>query len=515
MEKVACYCRVSTKTAEQIESITNQKEFFQTFAIKNNLEIYEIYSDEGISAKQMKNRPNFLRMMEDAKQKKFDTVLVKDISRFSRNTVDILTSIRELSNLGINVKFITWNFETLGRDSEFMLTITGAMAQEESKRLSSRVKFGKRLNAEKGRVPNFVFGYDKIDTFNLKINDSESDVVKLMFDMFVNQKFGTAKIAGILNSKGILTKKTKKTNWTQKTVLDIIRNQIYIGKIVNRKSEVSDFLTGKRKKLDESDRIVVENSNLIIIDPSIFYEAQKILDERKDCFKLDKSRESIKYLFSNMIKCQNCGFSMRRCKRKYSEFGNEYIWWTCSYRNAYGTNSCLNSTKVRESELINLIQEFLKSLLENKRTCIDIITKEVNKIIKSSMQPSAKTEIELRKEIEHTSDKILRNAELESEGLISREQLKKLNPPLVSKLNELEKELSMMQNYKPGNLDIRKAVNEFFDEVFNLNNINLTNESIKKIFSKIIISKDGDVELIIKIGSSNGKTLELSGNSLT
>ena len=141
--RVATYCLVSTDANEQLESLENQKSFFNDFADRGNLELVKIYADEGISGKQMKNRVEFLRMLEDAKYNIFDMVIVKDISRFARNTVDFLNSIRNLKSLGIDVKFLSNNQTILG-DSEFVLTIFSAMIQEESASLSKRIKLSQR-----------------------------------------------------------------------------------------------------------------------------------------------------------------------------------------------------------------------------------------------------------------------------------------------------------------------------------------------------------------------------------
>ena len=164
--KIAAYCRVSTEKEEQIDSLEHQKEFFEEYARKNGHELIRLYADEGISGTSLKKRDEFVRLMRDAKMNLFDMVVVKDVSRLARNTVDFLQSIRTLKGLGVNTLFLTANMDSLG-ESEFVLTMFGAMAQEESANLSKRVKFGKKINAKKGRVPQRIFGYNRIDNFTL------------------------------------------------------------------------------------------------------------------------------------------------------------------------------------------------------------------------------------------------------------------------------------------------------------------------------------------------------------
>mgnify|MGYP000942627376 CR=1 FL=1 len=146
---IAAYCRVSTDKSDQLNSLEAQKKFFAEFTERNGHNLVRLYADEGISGTKIKNRKEFQRLMRDAKQGLFEMVVVKDISRFARNTVDFLQSIRALKALGIETTFLTANMTVLG-NSEFVLTIFGALAQEESANTSKRVKFGKKLNAEKG-----------------------------------------------------------------------------------------------------------------------------------------------------------------------------------------------------------------------------------------------------------------------------------------------------------------------------------------------------------------------------
>ncbi len=176
---IAAYCRVSTDKADQLNSLEAQKQFFSEYTQRTGDNLVRLYADEGISGTKIKNRKEFLRMMADAEHGLFDMVVVKDISRFARNTVDLLQNVRKLKALGIETQFLTANMTSMG-NSEFVLTIFGALAQEESANTSKRVKFGKKMNAEKGRVPNIVYGYDKTigDYFNLAMRKvSEQSVI--------------------------------------------------------------------------------------------------------------------------------------------------------------------------------------------------------------------------------------------------------------------------------------------------------------------------------------------------
>ena len=149
--RIAPYCRVSTDKTDQLNSLEMQKKFYGEFAERNNHEIVHMYADEGISGTQMRKRPEFMRLMRDARLGKFDMVVTKDISRMARNVVDFLQSIRELKAIGIPVVFVNTNLST--EDGELVLTMLAMVAQQESENTSKRIKFSKSLNAEKGRVP--------------------------------------------------------------------------------------------------------------------------------------------------------------------------------------------------------------------------------------------------------------------------------------------------------------------------------------------------------------------------
>lgn len=342
--KLAAYCRVSTDKEDQLNSLEAQKQFFTEYTQRTGDVLVRLYADEGISGTKIKNRKEFLRMMKDAEQGLFDMVVVKDISRFARNTVDLLQNIRKLKSLGIETQFLTANMTSMG-NSEFVLTIFGALAQEESANTSKRVKFGKKLNAEKGRVPNLVYGYDKTigDYFHLTINETEANAIRQIYQWYTQEGYGASKIASMFNDRGLKTKRN--CQWSQNAVCRILTNELYTGKVINGKEEVADFLTGRRAEKDETQWLVVDKPELQIIPPEIFEQAQQIMQARGKSFRVDKQRQSNKYLFSTLIKCKECGLSFRRIVRTYK---NTYVRWVCSGHNGKGAHSCPNAVTVED-----------------------------------------------------------------------------------------------------------------------------------------------------------------------
>ena len=504
--KIAAYARVSTEKESQVESFEKQIEFFNEFTKKNGYELYKLYADEGISGKQIKHRKQFQQMMQDAKAKKFDKVVVKDVSRFARNTVDLLQSIRELKSYGIEVDFLN-NGEIMEGGSEFILTILGAMAQQESANMSKRVKFGKDITAKKGRVPNIVFGYDKIpdERYTLKINEEEASIVKEIFESYVYKGIGTTKIAWDLNDRGIRTKKTK-SKWVQTSIVRMLKNPIYTGRVTNKKSEVTDFITGTRKDLPEEEWITVERPEMRIISDELFNRAQEILAQRSNEFKLNNKREKTEYVFSTLIYCKHCGYSFRRIRRKYTEDGKEYIRWVCSGRNSMGVNHCPNTTVIDEKELLNAIKEYLKSIISNKKNFMKAVEKEFEKITKLR-ENNERSEESLLKEIEKVTNKKQKYMEMFQNEVINIQELKKYTNPLNEDIARLERELKLITSEIKEKDVLEKELSKTISTVDDiLNNQTITNAMLKTIIDVIEVDSDSNVEVRLKLLNEIGST---------
>ncbi len=497
--KIAAYCRVSTEKEAQIDSLEKQIEFFNEFTKKNGYELYKLYADEGISGKQIKHRKQFQQMMIDAKAKKFDKVVVKDVSRFARNTVDLLQSVRELKSYGVQVDFLN-NGEVMEGGSEFILTILGAMAQQESANMSKRVKFGKDITAKKGRVPNLVFGYDKIpdERYTLKINEEEAKIVKEIFESYVYKGIGTTKIAWNLNDRGIRTKKTK-SKWVQTSIVRMLKNPIYTGRVTNKKSEVTDFITGTRKELPEEEWIVVERPEMRIISDELFNRAQELLEQRSNEFKLNNKREKTEYVFSTLIYCKHCGYSFRRIKRKYTADGPEYIRWVCSGRNSMGVNHCPNKTVIDEEELLNAIKIYLKSIIKNKKNFMKAVEKEFEKITKLR-ENNERSEESLLKEIEKVTIKKQKYMEMFQNEIINIQELKQYTNPLNEDIARLERELKLITSEIKEKDVLEKELNKTIKTVDDiLNNQTITNAMLKTIIDVIEVDSDSNVEVRLKL----------------
>ncbi|OUO78361.1 recombinase family protein [Blautia sp. An249] len=492
--RVAAYCRVSTDKTDQMNSLETQKKFFLEFTRRNQYQLADLYADEGISGTKIKNRKEFQRLMEDAGKGLFDMVAVKDISRFARNTVDFLQSIRTLKGLGIETTFLTANMTVLG-NSEFVLTIFGALAQEESANTSKRVKFGKKMNAQKGRVPNLVYGYDKTpgDYFHLQINLQEAFQVRRIYDWYEKEGYGAGKIAGLLNARGYQTKRG--CQWSQNAVCRILTNPLYTGKVINGKEEVADFLTGARVEKEQEEWMVAQRPELKIIEPSQFERVQEILCRRRETFQTDRKRHSSRYLFSTLIQCKECGWSYRRIQRTYK---NTYVRWTCSGRSQNGVKSCHNHVTVDETVLIQEIQDYFIHLLERQGVKIREIRKEMEKQL--SLQKTEKEEekqwvFHLRK-LEKRREKY---REMFLEDLIEKEELRQRTETIGEEIRELKEKIGALHPGEGTKEQIRQILKEQFQELRDfLSFEELGNGQIKQLVEKIEIDGEGRVQIYLK-----------------
>ena len=492
---IAAYCRVSTDKEDQLNSLETQKEFFLEYTKRTGDNLIKLYAEEGISGTKIKNRKEFQRMLADAEKGLFDMVVVKDISRFARNTVDLLQSVRRLKSLGIETQFLTANMTSMG-NSEFVLTIFGALAQEESANTSKRIKFGKKMNAEKGRVPNIVFGYDKTigDYFNLSINENEAKAIRQIFQWYTEEGYGGSKIANMLNERGIKTKRGN--NWSQNSVCRILTNEIYTGKIINGKEEIADFLTGQRKEKDESEWLVTIRPELRIIEDEVFDKAQDILKGRHDSFKITHERQSNKYLFSTLIKCKECGWSFRRTVRQYK---NTYVRWVCSGHNGKGADSCPNAVTVDEEELIQALQEYFQEILSKKKKVINYVIKEFQRVYKAKDE-NIEYEKQLNTELNRLRKSREKYMDMYTDDLISREELNEKIGGMRKEIERLENELKMVSYHLTKGEQVEAILNSTFKQLEDITDVHeMTNAQLKRLIQKIGVDKEGNVDIYLRL----------------
>ena len=307
------------------------------------------------------------------------------------------------------------------------------------------------------------------------------------------------------NDRGIRTKKTK-SKWVQTSIVRMLKNPIYTGRVTNKKSEVTDFITGTRKELPEEEWIVVERPEMRIISDELFNRAQELLEQRSNEFKLNNKREKTEYVFSTLIYCKHCGYSFRRIKRKYTADGPEYIRWVCSGRNSMGVNHCPNTTVIDEEELLNAIKIYLKSIIKNKKDFMKAVEKEFEKITKLR-ENNERSEESLLKKIEKVTVKKQKYMEMFQNEIINIQELKKYTNPLNEDIARLERELKLITSEIKEKDVLEKELSKTINTVDDiLNNQTITNAMLKTIIDVIEVDSDSNVEVRLKLLNEIGST---------
>ena len=326
--QVAAYARVSTNLEEQLTSYEAQVDYYTRYIqSKDEWDFVKVYTDEGISATNTRKRDGFNSMVADALAGKIDLIITKSISRFARNTVDTLTTVRKLKEKGIEVFFEKENIRTLDGKGELLITIMSSLAQEESRSISENVTWGQRKRFADGKVAlpyGRFLGYKKGADDLPEIVPEEAAVVRLIYRLFLYGKTPSA-IAGYLTDEGIPTPAGKK-KWGSKTVESILTNEKYKGDALLQKRFTVDFLT-KKQKMNEGEvpQYYVANSHPAIIEPEVFDLVQYEIGRRKK----DGKWTSCTYPFSGKIICGGCG-GIYGSKVWHSNTPNRTLVWQCN-----------------------------------------------------------------------------------------------------------------------------------------------------------------------------------------
>ena len=325
--RIAAYCRVSTNASDQQHSFNAQKiHFMMLYAHSVDYELTDIYADIGVSGTKTVIRPEFQRMLDDARCGKIDRVVCKSISRFARNTKDCLIALRELKKLGVTVAFEKEGIDTARVSDEIMITIMEGLAQEEANSISRNVRWSLRRRMADGtlKIARVPYGYAKDEKRNLVIDEEKAAGVRRIYELYLSG-LGVRKIAVIFNEEHIPSPTGKL--WNNITVKKILKQEKYIGDIHWQKT-YSVFM-GDRWKINrgEADSFYIENAHPAIIDRETFYIAQQIREEAAE--KAKPKGECDKELFQGKIKCI-CGRSYYRVKAKTD-------YWQCIGRSDLGS----------------------------------------------------------------------------------------------------------------------------------------------------------------------------------
>ena len=383
--RVAAYCRVSTKEEEQASSYEAQCEYY-TDKIMSNKEwtMAGIFADEGITGTSTKKRTEFLRMIRQCKQKKIDLILTKSIQRFARNTLDCINYTRILRQLGIGVLFEKENINSLPTDSEFMITMYGAMAQSESESISGNIRRGRQMHAKVGtlKVPCYrLYGYEKDTEGKFRVIPEQAEIVRELYKRYESG-------ASLRNLQDWLEENQIKTvlgesKWTTTSIKSILTNEKYCGDVLLQKTFRTDVISKKViKNIGQMAQYYMPNHHEAIVSREQ-YNAVKAEMARRSALRspsktavTGRSCYTSKYALSDRLVCGECGTLYRRCT--WISLGRKYPVWRCTSRLNYGTKYCRDSPTIKEEQLQAAILAAINSAMSNKTSLLDLIKNAVS-----------------------------------------------------------------------------------------------------------------------------------------
>ncbi len=369
--RVAAYCRVSTLLEQQESSFEAQKSYYTEMISANpNWKMAGIYADDGISGTDMRKRDEFNRLLQDCENGKIDLVLTKSISRFARNTADLLNAVRLLRTKEIAVYFEKEHINTLDDTGEMLVTILASQAQEESRNLSENTRWGIARRFENGTPMvnhNRFMGYTKNEDGELVIVPEEAEVVRLIFRLYL-EGMSISGICRHLENEGILTV-TGRKKWNEGTVNKMLSNEKYMGDALLQKTYTADFLTKKRLKNNgEVRQYYIKNDHDAIIPQEFYYAVQLEKKRRAERHKptvTKRAKEkkkgySSKYILSNLLVCGECGQPYRRLT--WTRNGEKRIVWRCASRAEHGTKYCQHSASLDEEALQRAVMQAIRRI---------------------------------------------------------------------------------------------------------------------------------------------------------
>lgn len=507
--RVTFYARVSTDQEEQINSLENQVQYYtELIKSKPNWTFVPGYIDEGISGGTTKKREDFNRMIRDAGAGLFDFIITKEISRFSRSTLDSIQYTQELLENNVGVLFQNDNINTLDTDSEFRLVIMAGVAQDEIRKLSERLKFGFRQAIKNGHVlgNDKLYGYDKKDCV-LTVNEEEAEIVRTVFDLYANHGLGTRKISQKLGEMGYTSREGNAFNTL--TIRHILENPKYKGWYCGNKTQSLDYRTKKKAFLDESEWVMYPDPSIPAIVPEeLWNRANALYKKRREEMMEHTSGESFqnRYPYSTKIICEEHGTTFHRQVLE-SKKGKKEV-WQCKVYRTHGRAAC-SAPQIRSSELDLILSRIFKELMKEKQAIIDSLVTVLTNVPKEVDYGSRRRRVEDEiGEINLKKDRLL---DLSVEGALTVEEFKQRNDALNVQIRMLEIQLDTIREQeaksKDGNLNIAEIRRVLDRELSFEEGVNTA--MVASILEKTVVKKEsGKEEIHLDIYLKSGRQYE-------
>ncbi len=510
--RVTYYARVSSESDEQLNSLGNQIMYYEEL-IKKNLTWTFVpgYIDEGLSGISTKKRENFNRMVEDAAEDKFDLVITKEISRFARNTLDSIQYTRQLLGDGVGVFFQNDNINTFDEDSELRLAIMSSIAQDELRKLSSRVRFGHQ-QAIKSKVVlgnSRLFGYQK-DGGRLVIDEAEAPMVRELFELYATGAYSMKQIENIFWEKGYRNHNGKKIAHT--TMSGVISNPKYKGYYVGNKVKVVDMFTKKQKFLPPEEWVMFKDETGEIVPALVTEElwdrANAVLKKRSEDVKGRQGISNHANLLTGKIFCPHCGAAYYR-RDSVDRSGNKNSKWVCSGKIKNGADSC-PSFPIYENEIKPILLEVLR---DTEADAQEQIQRYVDMYKSMNRDSSLKNEMEEQERIielgQRKKQKLL---QLAATGELSDRDFLSMNKQCTAEIEQAQKRLVELNEQYESAGEFKKHIETIKQVLKNAERDAakgiISKDFVDKYIDKIIATMQDDRTMCLQIKIFTGETTE-------
>ncbi len=508
MIKVASYCRVSTDRDDQANSFESQQRYFKEYIDRQpDWELYEVYADEGITGTSTKKRAAFNRMIADAHLGKFQLILTKEVSRFSRNILDTITYTRELKALGVGVLFMNDGISTLEPDAELRLSIMGSIAQEESRKTSTRVKWGQTRRMEQGVVfGRSLLGYDVKDGC-LTVNPEGAEIVRLIFYKYGVEKKGTTVIARELREAGYRTH-SGNMKWSNTHIVKILKNEKYVGDLVQKKTITPDYLShAKKYNHGEEELVIIRDHHEPIIDRELWDTVQRELKKRNRNGELGAGHSN-RYVFSGKIKCGECGASFVSRKKSRKD-GSLYKRWSCYTATSEGQKridvrgnevGCDVGKLLRDELALDILQQSLTTLRMDRDRIIQNVTALALEAIQMCEEGSTDRAEALEYEISQLKQKKADVLDAFFSKQITKEEMQLVNQRYDRELEDFQRRLEGVRERESITYEKDQLEKDVGRQVVDIVNCRADSEVLyKNVLDHMVVHKDRKIEVFLNL----------------
>lgn len=508
--KVAAYARVSTDHDEQEDSFERQvAHYTELIQSRPEWSFVEVYADPGISGTRAEKRPDFLRMIDDCRAGKIQKILVKSISRFARNTVDALTYIRELKELGISVSFESENIDTLTPGGEVLLAILSAMAEQESRTISSNIKWAWQRKFQKGDVTlntSVMLGYrlagkDENGHNVYEIVEEEAEIIRRIYREYL-AGVSITRICKNLEADGIKTKRAG-GRWAYSSVKGILTNEKYTGNAVLGKTYKPDVLSKYRQRNDGkmAPLYYVENTHPAIIEIDMFNLVKKEMQRRQSSSEetVGESRYTSKYAFSGLLECGICGHKLRRQIRTMGS-GKKVPAWCCANRVVNGRTIC-DSHHVREDVLEATYIAAMRMIMNTASEVTDAIRSTADAV----MEAEGKEKLQdIEREIISIQEAALDLHKAKQRMEVGQAEYDARKKELQDAMKTKEASRAALESSTLKYAEVRAWLKAFDENVNSGKILTATDSEIMRLIVERIVVKDDGIEIYLKCGVSVG-----------